>query len=178
MALAFLGGGQLEHVHSGDESSYSARLCDNLFPSVRDYCLSLHPWSFALRRSELARLDGDGGPRYQLPADCLRAVRVEDGTPAGADFEIEGGALATAAGSASLLYVGRADEPALWPPAFANALAWSLASVLASSLNNDVRRQQMCQQAALAALATAVNADLGGQRPAKRSGSWVRSRNG
>ena len=110
--------------------------------------------------------------------DCLRPVRIDDGTPEGPDFDIDGDALTTESESALLVYVARVDDPGLWPPAFVHALCWALASELSPALNNDVKRQQLCQQTALAAMRAAVNADIGARRPPKTQGAWMRSRRG
>jgi hypothetical protein len=178
LALAFLGGNQLEHIQAENESSHAARLCKSLFPSVLDYCLSLHPWSFALTRSELARLDRDDGDWFQLPSDCVRPVRIIDGAQDGADFEIEGDALTTPGTSALLLYVKREAEPVRWTPPFVNLLATGLAAKLSPALNNDVKRQQLAEQMFLAEIHRAVPADLGRQKPPKRIGSWMSARHG
>ena len=177
LALAHLGGGQLEILADEGEASYPAKLCRNLFPGVLDYCLSVHPWSFALRRRDLPFAER-GPPWRPLPADCLRPVRIEDGTFEGAFFDREGDEIRTDQEPATLVYVARTAEPGRWPAPFAEALAWGLASVLASSMNNDAKRQQLAMESARLALASAIAADLGSRRPERPKGMWMRSRNG
>ena len=181
-ALARLGGHQLERVNSPDDDGTAATLCRTLFPHAVDMTLASADWSFATRRAALAR-KVDAGPtdypfRYGLPSDCLNPMRLEgeikDHFPPA--YVIEGVDLLTATESAVLVYVARLRDPALFPPLFADAVAWALAADLSTALVNDARRQQLCMQKYEQALLVAITADRRRQNPQVYTGPWLTSR--
>lgn len=77
-ALLLLGGSP---IASFDEATDSARLCSNLWPTVRDAVLRAHPWNCAIKRVSLAP-KGEA-PVYghafafTLPSDCLRFLDAD-----------------------------------------------------------------------------------------------------
>ena len=180
-ALARLGGSQLEHVSSPDESGATAALCRNLFPHVADLALSAFPWSFARRRASLA-LKGEGiakyPQRYSLPADCLRPIAVtgEIADHAPTPYLVEGRDLLTAPDPAELVYIARNHDPSFWPAAFADAVAWGLAAELATSLVNDAGRQRWYADQFQRALQEASGQDQARQRFAQNICPWLESR--
>ena len=104
-----------------------------------NYCLSLYPWSFAVRYALLAR--GADAPAfgwryaYPLPGDCVRVLDVRrhaGGTsspvriPPGPRYEIAGRNIHTDAESLALRYVSNNSDIVL-SELFADALAWKIA---------------------------------------------------
>jgi hypothetical protein len=182
LALAYLGGEQLSSVESPWENSTLGRLCLNLWPQVLDTALAAHPWSFALTRQNLAEIPDDHprpgyGRRYRLPTDpdyCLRPVRLACDSP----YVLEGQDLLTDAAPAVLVFVRRADDPNQFPPAFRQALAASLAAVLATAKQNDPRLRADCLQRSQAFLLEAVASDENSQRPAYEPTPWELARMG
>lgn len=181
-ALARLGGHQLERVNSPDDDGAVPTLCRTLFPHVVDVALASCPWSFATRRAALAQKPEEGPPRYNLryalPADCLCPLRLEgeiaDHFPP--SYILEGADLLTNVATPILAYVARLRDPALFPPLFADAVAWALAAELSTALVNDVRRQQLCLQKYELALHDARTADARSQHPVKHPGPWIEAR--
>ncbi len=182
VALARLGGNQLERINSPDEGGAAATLCRTLFPHVTALALAYHPWAFATKRATLALketdVEGNYPLRFSLPEDCLLPVRltgeIEDHAPT--PHVVEGDDLLTSANPAVLLYVARQEDTSVWPVFFADAVAWGMAAELATSLINDPRRQQWYGDAFQRALADASGRDLAGQRMRRNRCPWLESR--
>ncbi len=68
--------------------------------------------------------------------------------------------------------------PRLWPPLFADALAWALAGELAAAKNNDPQKQQWCYQNHRIALADAVAVDQRDQNPHRQRSELAAARFG
>jgi len=186
-ALARLGGDQLVLNISPKEQSNTGKICENLFPHVLDMALSAHPWAFAARRVILSSpvlQDAAANPEYpyafQLPADCLKPIRLEGwaGVNRAPAYVVEGRTLRCGLERATLVYVSRVTDPKLWPPQFSDALAWSMAGELASAVNNDAQKQQLCLQNYLIALAAAVTQDQANQNPMPKESAWSAARFG
>ena len=178
LALAFLGGEQLSSVEAPWEDSSLGRLCQGHFSGVLDLALEAHDWSFAKGRAVLPEKPKDrpgrrAAPwRYALPADCLRPIRLDGGFP----FTLEGRDILTGAAPAVLTYIRRADDPRAWPPAFRTAVAWGLASVLASARLNDHRKQEFCQHQFNLLLSEAAARDNNSQKPSPEPSPWELAR--
>ncbi|MDR1490599.1 MAG: hypothetical protein LBS65_09010 [Desulfovibrio sp.] len=179
-ALARLGGEQLPQNISPQEDNAVGQLCEHLFPQVLDLTLAAHHWSFALRRVALASVP-DTQPAndeyrlaFQMPSDCVKPVRLE-GAPA---YVIEGTTIRTNQEKPVLVYVRRVTDPKLWPPSFADALAWGLAGELASARVNDGQKQNWCYQNYKIALADAIVRDLADQNPRRPRSAWQAARYG
>lgn len=181
-ALARLGGEQLDKLISPQETDTLGALCENLFPHVLDLALSAHAWSFAQAKTVLAPVPAEAADAlypyaYALPPDCIRALRVESGNRSLA-YVIEGTTIKSTSGGASLLYVRRVADPLLWPPAFADALAWAMAQELASAKLNDSRKQQWAMQNYELALERAIARDCAGQNRFRPVSAWQVARFG
>jgi hypothetical protein len=185
-ALGRLGGEQLPLNRSPREGGTTGQLCENLFPHVLDMTLAAHAWGFAVKRLELSSpLDrGTENPEYRLayalPSDCVKPLRLEghEGMNRRPAYVIEGRTLRRERAGAVLVYVARVDDPLLWPPAFADALAWALAGELASARLNDSRKQQWCLQNYKIALADAAALDQAAQNPRPPWSAWNEARLG
>lgn len=181
-ALARLGGEQMNKLISPQETDTLGALCENLFPHVLDLALSAHAWSFAQAKTVLAPVPAEAADAlypyaYALPPDCIRALRVESGSRSLA-YVIEGTSIKSTSGGASLLYVRRTADPRLWPPAFADALAWAMAQELASAKLNDSRKQQWAMQNYELALERAIARDCAGQNRFRPVSAWQVARFG
>ena len=184
-ALARLGGEQLGELVSPQEPDALGVLCRNLFPHVLDLALSAHAWSFAQTRIRLAsvpaaEIDALYPYAYALPADCVRPLRLEglldvNRSPA---FIVEGETLKAIASCATLVYVRRITDPRGFSPAFADALAWSMAAELASAKLNDSRKQQWAMQNYELALERAIARDCAGQNRLRSVSAWQAARFG
>jgi hypothetical protein len=113
-----------EDISSFDDRSAEARVASRLYPLTRDALLSTHPWSFATRQTELARLTqgptSDFAHAYQLPNDFLKSLSAGNGGRGrGLVFQIANRQLHTDAESVVLAYVFRPSEGDF--PAYFNA---------------------------------------------------------
>lgn len=104
-------------INSLTEPKAHARLCANLYPSLRDDVLRSHYWKCATKRvilSPLTEAPAFGwGYQFKLPGDWLRTVQVgEDGQPQ--DFEQEGMNLLLNSNVCKLVYVFRNEVEASW----------------------------------------------------------------
>jgi hypothetical protein len=118
-------------ISSFEDGTAEARVAARLYPLVRDGMLSAHPWSFATRQVDLARLATapvtDFAHAYQLPNDFLNALSAGDhGRGRGFVYQIVNRQLHTNAASVVLTYVFRPSEgdfPAYFVPALVTRLA-------------------------------------------------------
>ena len=150
-ALAKIGAARIVSLTEG---SKNANVCAEQYDKLRDDLLRGHAWNFAIRRAKLARLaeaPAFGFARaYQLPADWLRTVAVQDDadeTPgARLRYRIEGRRLLSDAEAVYLRYVARVTDPNAMPPDFREALAALLGRELAVPLAQSVNLQQVLDE--------------------------------
>lgn len=143
-ALTLLGSSRIRAL---TDDSEEARLCNTFYEGVRDAVLQSHPWNCASVRATLARLTD--APAwgfefaYQLPADCLRVLRMQDYRTR---FKVEGSRLLTNENTAKILYIRRMEDPSLLPPLLADLIAIRLAHDIAPRLaKSESKRQEMEQ---------------------------------
>lgn len=161
MALAAVGVSQF--VQSPDDGSLQARTCNVMWEACRDQCLQDFPWGFASRFAALqliSKITPGWLYTYGYPADCLQArvivpawMTITNASTFPATWllnrdrshkipftvvenEAEGGlGIACNEGTPTLGYTARVTTPALWSPAFANALSWLLATRIIAPLS-------------------------------------------
>ena len=183
-ALGRLGGEQIPYNRSPQEQDATGILCENLFPHVLDMVLEAHEWGFATRRVYLAKLPEQQPEnpsyvfRYALPTDCVKPVSLEgyagvNRTPA---YLIESNAILTNKRNAELVYIARIEDPRMWPPSFADAMAWAMAGELAAARINDSQKQNWCYQNYEIALAKAAARDRAKHNPHRRRSPWLVAR--
>ncbi|MCP6417776.1 hypothetical protein NL482_26825, partial [Klebsiella pneumoniae] len=67
-------------INSFDENTDHARLCSNLYPTVRNKLLRAHPWNCVVKRVVLSPVSTAPvfGFRFQfaLPGDLLRVLSI------------------------------------------------------------------------------------------------------
>jgi len=136
-ALGKIGVGEIASFADGTAEADIARYT---YPLVKKRLLSTYPWSFALKRAALARLENGA---FQLPNDFLRAVKVFPN----AEYRISGGSLFIPADKVEMEYVCDADEASM-SPMFASALVCFLAAEFALSLLDDGARHSLFARAA------------------------------
>ena len=176
-ALLMLGAKAISSFNDGtDESS----VCDRLYPDIRDSTLTMYPWSFSLKKIQLARLVTTPGSvwryEYQLPGDRLanpRAVyaSANPGSPVQKDWEIQGDLLLTNLPAVYIDYQYQTPEYAM-PQYFVQLLKYMMAWHLAMPITEQADRAQYWQGVAVGAIAengrggymrTAMNIDGQGQ---------------
>lgn len=127
-SLILLGAEIITDLSEGSvESTYSASLWDG----VRQACLRIHPWNFALKEIELPAVTGGSdfkhNYQYNLPADFVRLIKVyDDGA-----YKIKGKSIYTNRDSCKIRYIYDNTDVAAWDASFANVVAYKLAAELA-----------------------------------------------
>lgn len=146
--------GQRQYIDALTEATTEAEACAVYYGHARDVVLASFPWPWATRRAVLAVLsddedDADARPgwafTYALPADCVTVLRLHDEEAGERGFTAETRipfklehdpvsglrVLLTDLENAELLYVAKLELVGLFPPLFADAVAWRLAADLA-----------------------------------------------
>ncbi|MGK4422895.1 hypothetical protein ACSMDK_11705 [Yersinia enterocolitica] len=140
-------------INSFTENTDHARLCSNIYASVRDDLLRKHPWNCAVSRVSLApsaSLPVFGyANQFPIPSDCLRILSV------GAEgyeipYQVEGKNILANTTVVALRYIKRTDEASL-DPALAHVAEMAMAAKLAYAVTGSASlRDSMAQEAAYA----------------------------
>ncbi|MCC6863274.1 MAG: hypothetical protein IT544_00495 [Rhodobacteraceae bacterium] len=180
LALSNIGKSNISDI---DEASAEARTCKQFYTHTRDMLLQSHPWRWAGKVDALAEIKNHKANRwdyaYQRPSDCLNIRRVlnqmlQDYVPyearsvkaGGFNYALEGSIIYCNQSPAYLEYTMRADDPALFPPLFLDALAWHLAVRLAMPLTRDPKIRTDAYQLAVQISGQAAAADANEMRDA------------
>jgi hypothetical protein len=151
-ALLLIGAKAISSFNDGtDESS----VCDRLYPDIRDSTLVMYPWSFGMKKVQLAQLITTPTTvwryEYQLPGDKLanpRAVynSANSGSPVQKDWEIQGDKLLTNLTSVYIDYQFSVPEYAM-PQYFVQLLkymvAWHIAETITEQQDKSARWQRV-----------------------------------
>ncbi len=140
LALGWLGA---KLIASLDDESTEARLCKANWDLVRDAVFEAKAWTFATKRFVLApdavAPEWGWAKSFPLPASVVRVLRCDDASGDGRlSWAREGAAIvADEVEALYLVAIVRVEDPALWSPAFANAVATRLAAELAVPLSEN-----------------------------------------
>jgi hypothetical protein len=151
-ALLLIGAKAISSFNDGtDESS----VCDRLYPDIRDSTLVMYPWSFGMKKVQLAQLITTPTTvwryEYQLPGDKLanpRAVynSANSGSPVQKDWEIQGDKLLTNLTSVYIDYQFSVPEYAM-PQYFVQLLkymvAWHIAETITEQQDKATKWQRV-----------------------------------
>ena len=151
-ALLLIGAKAISSFNDGtDESS----VCDRLYPDIRDSTLVMYPWTFGMKKVQLAQLITTPTTvwryEYQLPGDKLanpRAVynSANSGSPVQKDWEIQGDKLLTNLTSVYIDYQFSVPEYAM-PQYFVQLLkymvAWHIAETITEQQDKSARWQRV-----------------------------------
>ena len=114
-------------VSLSDESK-EAVILNRIYNLTRQRLLRAHFWNFAVKKVELAQLITapafEYAYAYQLPADCLRVVRLYQPN---SDWKIVGRELHTNDSSVFLEYVADITDEGLWDSVFVDLMILKLA---------------------------------------------------
>lgn len=174
MALARIGHDAIELI---DEPSEDARLCRRFYDQVRKATLRRWPWTFALRRSQLALVATDPPEalewryKYRYPASCLNLKRLYNKTftniPQYTEYKLssdpEGRLIYCNLPNIWAEYVYDIQDCALMDDEFIEALSWKLAADIAFKLTGNMGLTQSCLQAYNALFAEAGADDMNEQ---------------
>jgi hypothetical protein len=176
-SLLMLGAKAITSFNDGtDESS----VCDRLYPDLRDSTLTTYPWSFTLKKIQLAQLVTTPTSvwkyEYLLPGDRLASPRAvynsaQPGSPVQKDWEIQGDKLLTNLTAVFIDYQYQTPEYAM-PKYFVQLLKYMMAWHLALPVTEQSDRAQYWQGIAVGGpgengrggyMRTAMNIDGQGQ---------------
>lgn len=138
-----------ERIISLTSDTKSAKVCNELYPRIRDKMLYDHPWNFAIARVELGLLSTtplfDYGYEHQLPADCLRVLKVYGNDD---DWRVEGRKLLSNNDSVWIQYIRQVTDVTEFTPGFGEALALRLAAEISYSMTQSITLQDQLSKAA------------------------------
>lgn len=113
------------------EGSNEATIANAIWDGVRQQCLRIHPWNFAIKEIELPAVTGgfdiEGRYRYNLPADFIRLILVLD-DPA---YTVKGKSVYTTRPTCKIRYIFDNMDVATWDASFSDVVAYKLATELA-----------------------------------------------
>ena len=168
-------------IMSLDDASPAARYCRLFYEPTRDEVLRSHPWNFAKKRVKLSKLaDAPAfgwANAFQLPADCLRPIRVNQWEPYEADdnYVIEGDQILTDQDEVELLYIAQIEDTSLFDSLFVKALSVQLAAVLVTTLTGSREQGNLFVQEFQSIIAPLAKRVDGMESKDKRKLPWVNS---
>ena len=186
VALRLIGAKTIVSLTDGSDN---ASVVEDIYTETRDDLLSSHPWNFAIKRVQLARISTapafEFDYAYALPSDWIRTVSVHDndaghGTVLYRSEQVAGQkAIVSSSDSVYLRYVSMVTDTNLMPPDFRRALALLLARDLSIPLTSSNTMYEQFTRESARALTRARSSDGMGSFPELRPrGSWASSRAG
>lgn len=139
---------------SFDEARDQVRLAANLYPSVRDDVLRLHPWNCAIKRVILAPMVNqpafDFTHQFQLPGDWLRTLQV-GGKGCAITYRSEGQRILASVTALPLVYIFRNEVESTWSTNLIHIMELAMAAkmayaVTASSSLRDSQRDEFMRE--------------------------------
>lgn len=135
-----------------DENSSNARACNVAYETVRDAELRAHPWSFAIKRAQLAADSSTPefgrANSFPLPSDflCLREPYPEDNS-LDHDWQIEGRKILTDEDAPlNLRYTAKVTDPNDMDVLFRESLATKLALELCEEITQSNSKKESLRQ--------------------------------
>jgi len=147
-ALLRIGADPINAFTDGNSKNEIARgrLCENLWPSTRDSLLRSHPWNCAVKRLKLAPLSAAPAFNYtkqfQLPADWLRTLDINDVPTNDYDFRMEGGKILVNTDTLNLRYIFRNEEPSSWDALLVECAELLMAGAIAYPITKSMSLKQ------------------------------------
>ena len=146
-ALILLGAKPLSSFSEGTDS---AQICDRIYDDVRDFVIGMYPWSFTIKKTQLAQLVdspvNEYTYKYSLPSDMLgsgvRAVYDSSSTgvtPINTGWEIIGNELNTDLETVYVDYQYRPTEDTM-PTYFVQLLKYYMTWHIAESVTDQITK--------------------------------------
>ena len=127
------------------DDSKNARLCNQRYEPVRNRVFRGHAWNCLHKRVQLAQ--NSTAPvveysfAYALPADCLRVLKVHNGTTdsiaSDIDYKLEGRNIVTNEGTIFLIYIAIDTDPNNYDTYLQESISHQLAADLAYAVTNN-----------------------------------------
>lgn len=176
-ALVMLGA---KPINDLSEATDHARICANLYDSVRDNVLRLHPWNCATRRVNLAPLVGtpefDFRHKFSLPGDWLRTLQVgEKDNPL--PYRMEGQAILADVTVLPLVYIWRNKVEATWSANLIHVMELAMAAKIAFAVTSSASMRDSMRDEYMREMKQAKAIDGQDDPPEEfASGSFLESR--
>ena len=147
-ALLMLGS-QTINDFEDQESLDRAKLCANLYPTVRDDMLRAHPWNCCVKRAVLAPdavapLFGYDYA-FELPADFARVLEVGSNGQQ-IDYLVEGRSIQANTTALELRYVFRNEVENTWDAHLVKLVTLAMAAAMAYPVTQSAAMQQTMEQ--------------------------------
>lgn len=135
-ALVMLGA---KPINDLTQATDHARICNNVYDTVRDSVLRAHTWNCATKRVQLAPLvaapDFDFDHQFQLPGDWLRTVQVgEKDCPI--PFRTEGQRILADVTVLPLVYIWRNKDVPTWSANLIHVMELAIAAKIAYAVTS------------------------------------------
>ena len=127
------------------DDSKNARLCNQRYEPVRNRVFRGHAWNCLHKRVQLAQNSTapvvEYSNAYALPADCLRVLKIHNGTTdsiaSALDYKLEGRNIVSDEGTIFLIYIALDTDPNNYDTYLQESIAHQLAADLAYAVTNN-----------------------------------------
>jgi len=127
------------------DDTKNARLCNQRYEPVRNRIFRSHPWNCLIKRVQLAQDSAapviEFANQYTLPTDCLRVLKIHNGTTdsvaSALEYKIEGRKIKTNEGTVYLVYVALDTDPNNYDAYVQEAISHQLAADIAYAVTNN-----------------------------------------
>tara|TARA_R110002012_G_scaffold205960_1_gene375751 strand:+ start:226 stop:804 length:579 start_codon:yes stop_codon:yes gene_type:complete len=127
------------------DDSKNARLCNQRYEPVRDRVFRGHAWNCLHKRVQLAQNSTapviEYSNAYALPSDCLRVLKVHNGTTdsivSSIDYKLEGKNIVTDEGTIFLIYIAKDTDPNNYDSYLQESISHQLAADIAYAVTNN-----------------------------------------
>ena len=141
-ALTLLGVNTITALTDSDKAASTASV---LWDDTRAAVFRAHPWNCLTKRVQLA--EDSAAPvveyanQFTLPTDCLRVLKVHNGTTdsiaSSIDYAVEGRKIKTDEGTVFLVYIAKITDPNEYDTYLIEALAAAIAADIAYAITNN-----------------------------------------
>ena len=139
-------------ISSFSDGTVQANVCSELYPDIRDMCITMYPWSFSLVKVDLARSStspvNEWTYAYPMPSDAItkipRAVFNSSATgvsPITSGWEIYEGEVLTDSTTITVDYQKRPLEAEM-PSYFVQLLKYAVAMHIAEPVTDQISKAQ------------------------------------
>jgi hypothetical protein len=127
------------------DDSKNARLCNQRYEPIRDRVFRGHAWNCLHKRVQLAQNSTapvvEYSNAYALPADCLRVLKIHNGTTdsiaSSIDYKLEGRNIVTDEGTVFLIYIAKDTDPNNYDTYLQESISHQLAADIAYAVTNN-----------------------------------------
>jgi|TARA_B110000971_G_C19862436_1_gene432275 hypothetical protein len=127
------------------DDSKNARLCNQRYEPIRDRVFRGHAWNCLHKRIQLAQNSTapvvEYSNAYSLPADCLRVLKIHNGTTdsivSSIDYKLEGKNIVTDEGTVFLIYIAKDTDPNNYDTYLQESISHQLAADIAYAVTNN-----------------------------------------